>query len=184
MLALKNLRAPLDETTKDQLFEVGEQLELDPDDWEFIQEGLMVTIDANLDLSQPFQAFLTQLNATDSTILPQLLPTKDELAEILSKKSKLEIRKYGVGSSEPHCESLDDADNTILPQLLPTENELTEILSKNNDNDIEIRDLDSDEPYFKSKEIINITIRVLKDNRPPAMTQQYIWLDRIVNLMN
>ncbi len=102
MLALKNLKASLDEKTKDQLFEVGEQLELDPDDWEFIQEGLMAIIDANPDLSQPFQTALTQLDAADST-LPQLLPNEQELAEILSNNGELERR--GVGSEKPDFES-------------------------------------------------------------------------------
>jgi len=136
MLALKNLKAPLGAPTIAQLFEVGEQLQLRPDDWEFIQEGLMATIDDNPDLRQPFQAALTQLDAADRTILPQLLPTEQELTEILSKNGELERR--GVGSEE------------------------------------------SD---FESKEIINITIGVLKDDNPPARVQKSSWLDRIVKLL-
>ena len=65
LLALKTLKTPLTETEQAKLYEVGEQLELDPDDWEFIREGLIAIIADNPSLNDNFQYILTHLNALD-----------------------------------------------------------------------------------------------------------------------
>ncbi|NEO81030.1 MAG: hypothetical protein F6J99_34390, partial [Moorea sp. SIO4G3] len=44
LLALRELKTPLTQEELDDLADVGHQLALDPDDWEYIAEGLMAII--------------------------------------------------------------------------------------------------------------------------------------------
>lgn len=88
-LAFKNLEAPLSQAERAKLYEVGEQLELDPDDWEFISEGLIGIITLNLPLNELFEAAKTQLNVVD---ISQLLPTEKEVAVALDTRGVLERR--------------------------------------------------------------------------------------------
>lgn len=103
LLALSNPKLSLSDSEKDKLFEVGEQLELDPDDWDFISEGLMAIITNNPTLNQIFEAELAQLAAVPNNTKLQLLPTKNELAQIFSNESNIEKRGYVEG--EPDRES-------------------------------------------------------------------------------
>ncbi|MFW6296601.1 MAG: hypothetical protein ACOC04_05360 [Halothece sp.] len=104
MLALRNLDSPLDEATQDQLYEVGEQLELDPDDWEFIKEGLLSIVAENAELYDKFQRFLTQLESLDEQELAQLLPSDSELGEAIANNQIVEKRGY-LPDVEPQFES-------------------------------------------------------------------------------
>jgi len=80
LLALRNLENPLSSTEKALLYEVGEQLELDPDDWEFIEEGLLAIVTANPFFHKEFQSANAQLNYVN---IQELLPTdKDKEEEI------------------------------------------------------------------------------------------------------
>jgi len=96
LLVLRNLEDPsiLSQRERAELYEVGEQLELDPDDWEFICEGLMATISSNLSINQLFEVTKTQLDAVNIKLL---LPTEEELAAALETGVKIERR----GSSDP-----------------------------------------------------------------------------------
>ncbi|MGL4501825.1 MAG: hypothetical protein ACRCU2_22335, partial [Planktothrix sp.] len=62
-LALSDSSISLSQFEKDRLYEVGEQLELDPDDWEFISAGLMAVITSNQTLNQVFSSELAKLSA-------------------------------------------------------------------------------------------------------------------------
>ncbi|HAZ44470.1 MAG TPA: hypothetical protein DDW76_09435 [Cyanobacteria bacterium UBA11369] len=88
-LALKNLKEPLNQSERAKLYEVGEQLDLDPDDWEFISEGLISIITANRRLDELFQAAKTQLDVVN---ISQLLPTEKEIAVALDTRGVLERR--------------------------------------------------------------------------------------------
>ncbi|MDF0554053.1 hypothetical protein [Kamptonema sp. UHCC 0994] len=89
--ALKNLEQPLTQSQRTKLFEIGEQLELDPDDWEFIYLGLIPVIADNTSLDQLFQVALNQLNATNN-FNSQWLPNEKELSEALLTRGELEQR--------------------------------------------------------------------------------------------
>lgn len=89
--ALKNLEQPLTQSQRTKLFEIGEQLELDPDDWEFIYLGLIPVIADNTSLDQLFQVALNQLNATNN-FNSQWLPNEKELSEALLTRGQLEPR--------------------------------------------------------------------------------------------
>ncbi|MDF0554059.1 hypothetical protein [Kamptonema sp. UHCC 0994] len=105
LLALKTLKTPLTETERAKLYEVGEQLELDPDDWEFIREGLIAIISDNPSLNENFQDILTHLNTLDGNQERQLLPTGRELAQVNPIDNSIERRGYDEG--EPEFESLE-----------------------------------------------------------------------------
>lgn len=97
LLALRNLEDPLSLSPSEraQLYEVGEQLELDPDDWEFIEEGLLAVVTANTFLNKQFQTAKTQLAAVD---IQQLLPTDNDIVVDLNILRVIERR--GNGSEE------------------------------------------------------------------------------------
>ncbi len=79
LLALKNLEKPLNEGECEALAEVGQQLKLDPDDWDFIEGDLMAIIQANDGLNQVYQQAKARLDTCDRPIPPDLLPTDAEL---------------------------------------------------------------------------------------------------------
>jgi len=81
LLALRNLEDPLSESKQAQLYEVGEQLELDPDDWEFIEEGLLAVVSATTLLDKQFQTAKAQLDSVD---IQKLLPTDNDIVEVNS----------------------------------------------------------------------------------------------------
>ena len=81
LLALRNLEDPLSESEQAQLYEVGEQLELDPDDWEFIKEGLLAVVSATTLLDKQFQTAKAQLDSVD---IQKLLPTDNDIVEVNS----------------------------------------------------------------------------------------------------
>lgn len=94
LLALKNLKVPLTDAERDEFFEIGEQLELDPDDWDFIYEGMIDTIAKNPSLNQLFKAYISQLDPLNGSILLGLLPTEKELKQELSSASDPESLGY------------------------------------------------------------------------------------------
>jgi hypothetical protein len=108
LLALKDLEDPLSETERAQLYEVGEQLELDPDDWEFIYEGLRSIVTANKSLNQLLQSAQTKLASLDSHTKLQLMPTDRELAELLPGRDDIEWR------GDSNSTQLDVAINEII----------------------------------------------------------------------
>ncbi|NER36451.1 MAG: hypothetical protein F6J93_21115 [Oscillatoria sp. SIO1A7] len=119
LLALKELKKPLGKSQKDRLFEVGEQLELDPDDWEFIGEGLMAIIAESPSLNREFQAALGRLDALSVT-KSQLVPTEEELAEALAAASDLERRGGDEGYENFESEEIVKIARKVLKENNPT----------------------------------------------------------------
>ena len=62
LLALKELPIPLSRDEQAILQDVGQQLDIDPDDWDFIKEQITELIEANYSLNQIFQAKIRKLN--------------------------------------------------------------------------------------------------------------------------
>jgi hypothetical protein len=116
LLTLKTLKTPLTETEQAKLYEVGEQLELDPDDWEFIREGLIAIIANNPSLNENFQDILTHLNALEGNQERQLLPTARELAQVNSTDNSIEKRGYVEGEPELESKETPNISQKIITQ--------------------------------------------------------------------
>lgn len=76
-----------------KLFEVGEQLELDPDDWEFIFEGLVHIINNHGVFQKLFQTTDTHIQAVNIQIQENLLPTEEEIVQVFKFPKNIEV--YG-----------------------------------------------------------------------------------------
>lgn len=137
LLALSYPEISLSDSEKEKLFEVGEQLELDPDDWDFIEGGLMAIITNNLTLNRIFKAELTRLAAVPNNLKPQFIPSQDELAQVLSQENQFEKRGY-------------------------VESEFGR----------------------ENQEILDFSIKVLKDQDPAAKTRKLNWVERIKNVLS
>lgn len=117
LLALKNLENPLNTEEQEALADVGQQLKLDPNDWDFIEDELMATIHGNDALNQLYQKAKAKLDALNSPIPPDLLPTDAELENALPRESKGGTRAhppYGEGKpDEQSNEILNLATNVV-----------------------------------------------------------------------
>jgi hypothetical protein len=101
LLALKQLETPLTADEQADLDNVGKQLALDPDDWEYIQEGLIAIIEKNPSLDQLYQTAKAELEAIDGNIPPELLPTEQEQETELLADEKREPVTFGYSEGEP-----------------------------------------------------------------------------------
>lgn len=118
LLALNNLEPPMSAEDNAKLFEIGEQLELDPDDWEFIREGLMAIIANNPQLEQQFQMSLNQLATLEEEMKPQLSPTEKEITQAFDRSSSWEIR--GEDKAEVKTEAIVKIAIKVLKDDQPT----------------------------------------------------------------
>ncbi|NEQ65994.1 MAG: hypothetical protein F6K21_10925 [Symploca sp. SIO2D2] len=105
LLALKQLEIPLSTDEQDKLKTTGQQLELDPDDWDYIKEGLMEVIENNPSLAQLYQTAKVQLDEIDGKISPELLPTEEELGVELLTDGKRTVVYFGYFEGRPDRES-------------------------------------------------------------------------------
>lgn len=88
LMALRELKVPLSTDEQEVLQTVGRQLELDPDYWEEIEEGLLAMIEANAALNHLFQLNKAKLEALDGQIPRELLPSLAELEEELFTETR------------------------------------------------------------------------------------------------
>jgi hypothetical protein len=114
LLALKNLEVPFSAAEQAALKKVGKQLDADPDDWEFIERGLMKAVEANTSLNQLYQAAKAQLDALEGNIPPDLLPTKAELKQALPAVSQHEKRAYFEGKPDEESNEILNISINIL----------------------------------------------------------------------
>jgi hypothetical protein len=105
LLALKQLETPLTADERAKLKTKGQQLAIDPDDWDYIQAGLMAVIQQNPSLDRLFQTAKMQLQAIDGNILIELLPTRQEKEAELFVDDKREPVSFGYFEGEPDRES-------------------------------------------------------------------------------
>ncbi|NEQ77342.1 MAG: hypothetical protein F6K23_32640 [Okeania sp. SIO2C9] len=114
LLALKNLENPLNTQEQEALADVGQQLKLDSNDWDFIEDDLMATIHGNDALNQLYQKAKAKLDACDRPIPTDLLPTDAELENALPRESKGGTRAHFEGKpDEQSNEILNLATNVV-----------------------------------------------------------------------
>lgn len=105
LLALKQLETPLTADERAKLKTKGQQLAIDPEDWDYIQEGLMAIVEQNPSLDRLFQTAKMQLEAIDGNIPIELLPTRQEKEAELFLDDKREPVSFGYFEGEPDRES-------------------------------------------------------------------------------
>lgn len=105
LLALKQLETPLTADERAKLKTKGQQLAIDPDDWDYIQEGLMAIVEQNPSLDRLFQTAKMQLQAIDGNIPIELLPTPQEKEAELFVDDKRDPVSFGYFEGEPDRES-------------------------------------------------------------------------------
>ncbi|OZH52285.1 hypothetical protein AFK68_25345 [Hydrocoleum sp. CS-953] len=120
LLALKNLKNSLSEDEREELAEVGQQLQLNPNDWDFIEDDLMAIIQANDALSQLYQQAKVKLDALDSPLPSDLLPTSAELENVLPPESEGGRRAYFEGEPDEKSNEIDNTVVVILTNPEPT----------------------------------------------------------------
>lgn len=121
LLALSHPDVVLSETEKDKLFEVGEQLELDPDDWEFIYNGLIHLIFSNPTLKPIFETEVAILSDIPDNLKLQLLPTATELEQAFSIGVNIEKRGYVEGKPDLESQEILNLSRKILKEEDPAD---------------------------------------------------------------
>jgi hypothetical protein len=106
LLALRKMTQPRSQSDElilfPQLFEVGEQLQLDPDDWDFIYEGLIAHIINYNVLNQVYQQIYTQIVAVDALLLQNLSPTTEEVLQVYNLPTYHEVRGHEMRGGHHH----------------------------------------------------------------------------------
>ncbi|MDB9375789.1 hypothetical protein [Nodularia sphaerocarpa] len=109
LLAFRKMTQPLNQSDElilfPQLFEVGEQLQLDPDYWDFIYEGLIAHIINYNVLNQVYQQIYTQIATVDAQILQDISPTTEEVLQVDNVPIYIEMRgddHNQLNSNNPH----------------------------------------------------------------------------------
>ncbi|HAZ43012.1 MAG TPA: hypothetical protein DDW76_10300 [Cyanobacteria bacterium UBA11369] len=135
LLALRELETPLSADEQAVLQDVGQQLAIAPDYWDFIKEGLMAAIAANSALNHLYHSNRAKLDALDGRIPRELLPSLGELEQELFPQSKEVITFDGQSTSE-----LDGEPNWVI--------DLTSTILRT-DNQDQTAKLSSLEPFSK-----------------------------------
>ncbi|AUB44291.1 hypothetical protein COO91_10514 (plasmid) [Nostoc flagelliforme CCNUN1] len=104
LIALEQLETPLGPQEKQALENTAQQLYLDPDDWDFIKEGLMAVVEANPKLSHNYCAALAQLQMIKGNIPSEQMFTQEEVETELPRENK-EPTTFGFFEGEPDRES-------------------------------------------------------------------------------
>jgi CHAT domain len=121
LLALRELTIPLSADEQALLQDIGQQLDIDPDDWEFIQEELITMIQANSALNHIYQAHKVKLDALDGRIPRELLPSLADLEKQLFGDTKEIITFDGQTKGEPTNQA--NPVTTLTSYILLTENQ-------------------------------------------------------------
>ncbi len=121
LLALKNLENPLSEEEGKALASVGQQLRLDPKDWDFIKDDSMAMIKANGALNQAYQQAKAKLDALDRPIPSDLLPTDEELENVLPPESEGGKRAHFEGKPDKQSNEILDLTVKVLATEKPEE---------------------------------------------------------------
>lgn len=124
LLALRQLETPLTDKERSKLRTKGQQLAIDPDDWDYIQEGLMAIVAQNPSLNSLYQTAKAQLEAIDGNIPIELLPTQQEKEAELFAGEKREPVTFGYFEGKPERES-DEILNTAINVLTKEDSSTT-----------------------------------------------------------
>ncbi|RUT03941.1 hypothetical protein DSM106972_048550 [Dulcicalothrix desertica PCC 7102] len=120
LLTLKELQTPLSKDEQAILQDIGQQLDIDPDDWDFIEEEITALLESNYTLKQLFHAKIARLNALDGRI-PRFLPNVTELKKELFGETKEIVTFDGQSAGEPEDKSKQVIN--IISTILLTENQ-------------------------------------------------------------
>ncbi len=121
LLALRELKIPLTTDEQAVLQDVGQQLALDPDYWNFIEEELMAMIEANSTLNHLYQYNKAKLDALDGQIPRKLFPNLAELKQELFRETKEVITFDGQTKGDPNSKLNEVV--SITSNILLTENQ-------------------------------------------------------------
>jgi hypothetical protein len=114
LLALKDLKEQ-DYSSNDEkaaLKAIGQQLELDATNWEFIQESIEDILEVNNTFQELYKKNINKINQINFETILSLLPTPEELEEELPKEFYEEVRGYF--DIEPDLESDEILNVTIV----------------------------------------------------------------------
>ena len=119
LLALSQLKPEdLSEHERFRLKEIGIQLTLVEDAWNFVQEDLMQIISGNGTLYSYYQAELIKLEAVEGGIPSELLPTEAELMqELANTQEQLNINSEFRGDFKGNPKERDVFTNICIPVL-------------------------------------------------------------------
>ena len=118
LLSLEAIETPLSADEQARLKTVGQQLALDPDDWDWIAQGLLATIQDNAALNQCFENARSRLKAAGP--LPvDLMPAAQEVAA-LQAGQRCSPPTFGFFEGEPERES--DEILNVAMSVLTAEN--------------------------------------------------------------
>ncbi|MEM1169484.1 MAG: hypothetical protein AAGJ08_10520 [Cyanobacteria bacterium P01_H01_bin.35] len=121
LLALKNLEIPLSEEERGALADVGQQLKLNPNDWDFIEDDLMAIVEGNNTLNQLYQKAKAKLDALDTPIPPKLLPTEKELETVFPPESEGGKRAYFEGKPDEQSNEILNLTTNVVSTEKPEE---------------------------------------------------------------
>ena len=114
LVALDKAELNLNSEEREALRNTAHQLLLDPDDWDFIKEGLMETIEANSILNSEYHDVLSKLQ-TVGNIPSQTMPTQNELeAELPSENEEPESRGYFEGEADKNSDEILNVSINVL----------------------------------------------------------------------
>ena len=119
LLALDKPELDLNSEEREALRNTAQQLLLDPDDWDFIKEGLMETIEANSILNSEYHDVLSKLQ-TVGNIPSQTMPTQNELeAELPSEDEEPDSRGYFEGEDDEDSDEILNVTINVLNRKEP-----------------------------------------------------------------
>jgi CHAT domain len=121
LLAIKELKTPLSKDEQANLQDVGQQLELDPDYWDFIEEQITALIKSNYTLNQIFQSKIRKLEGLDGRIPREFLPNFAEFKKELFGETKEIVTFDGSSNGENRNRTTQIID--ITSTILKTENQ-------------------------------------------------------------
>ncbi len=121
LVALDKSELDLNSEEREALRDTAQQLYLDPDDWDFIREGLIGTIEANSLLNSEFQNVLTQLQQKlKGNISSEIMPTQKELEiELPPETEEPEFRGYLEGEADKNSDEILNVAIDVLSRKEP-----------------------------------------------------------------
>ena len=120
LIALEQLPTPLASDEKEALETTASQLYLDPDDWDFIKEGLIASIESNPALYQNYQTALTQLQSVSGNIPSEQMPTQKELeTELISDNNQPTTFGYFEGEADRESDEILNVTINVLTRKDP-----------------------------------------------------------------
>lgn len=119
LVALDQPELNLDSEEREALRNTAQQLLIDPDDWDFIKEGLVGTIEANSILNSEYHDILSKLQ-TVGNIPSQTMPTQKELeAELPSADEEPGSRGHFLGEDDEDSDEILNVTINVLNRKEP-----------------------------------------------------------------